>query len=304
MSVPTVLFVVTIVFGILHLLPGSPALTILGMKATSAEVQLVTKELHLNVPLWQQYVDYLGELLTGHLGQSFIYHKTVLSIISESLPRTFELTLVAVLETTLLGVPFGLLAGYYANTHWDQIITIITTLGVVLPAFVVALIVLYLFSDKLHWVQITGIAYTGTQGFINPLAYAVPGFTLAIGMAAPLVRILRREVQESMQSDWVRTLRVMGVSETRIMWRWLLRNVSIPAMTYMGTQFGLLLGGVVVIENIFAIPGMGNLLVSAIFNKDYPLVQGTILVMAGLVIVVNMVIDLLYAILDPRIVYD
>ena len=179
-----------------------------------------------------------------------------------------------------------------------------STTGVVLPGFVIGLLLIYIFTYRLHWLAITGIAHTGTAAWINPLAYILPGFTLAIGLASPLMRVLRGEVMTVASSDYIRTMRMMGVSERRLLWKWTLKNALIPSVTFLGTQLGLLMGGVVIIENIFSIPGMGNLIVTGIFNKDYPVVQGAILVMAFMVIVVNLLVDLLYAAIDPRISYQ
>lgn len=304
LSIPTAFLVATIVFSLVHLVPGNPALVILGVQASPADVKLLDRELHLNLPLWQQYLDWLGQLVRGKLGTSMIYRVPVTHLIWESLPRTFELSVMAMVIAIVIAVPAGLYAGYYHGRLWDRISLYMATLGVVLPGFVIALLLIYVFTYRLHWLAITGIAHTGAGAWINPLAYFVPGLTLAFGLAGPLMRILRTEVRSVTLSDYVRTMRMVGASEPRLMWKWTFKNALIPMITFLGTQLGLLLGGVVIIEDIFAIPGMGNLLVTAIFNKDYPVVQGCVLVMAFMVILVNLVVELVYAMIDPRISYQ
>lgn len=303
LSIPTALLVVTIVFSLVHLVPGNPAVVILGVQATPADVRILDAELHLNLPLWQQYTDWLGQLVQGHLGSSMIFHEPVTTLIFQSLPRTIELSLVALVLAIVIGVPIGVLAGSRDKGVWDRISLGLSTTGVVLPGFVIGLLLIYVFTYRLHWLSITGIAHTGTAAWINPLAYVLPGVTLALGLAGPLMRVLRGEILTAAASDYTRTMRMMGISERRILWKWTFKNALIPSITFLGTQLGLLMGGVVIIENIFSIPGMGNLIVTGIFNKDYPVVQGAIVVMAFMVIVVNLIVDVLYAVIDPRISY-
>lgn len=303
LSLVTAWLVATIVFSLVHLVPGNPALVILGVQASPADVHRLDQELHLNLPVWRQYGDWLGQLLMGHLGTSLIYNEPVIHLIFQSLPRTIELSLVAMILSVIIGVPVGLLAGFHHGGLWDRLSLGIATLSVVLPGFVIALVFIYLFTFRLHWMAIAGIAHTGISPWINPLVYLVPGLTLAIGLAGPLMRVLRVEVMEAAGSDYIRTVRMMGISERRILWKWVLKNALIPGLTFLGTQLALLMGGVVIIEEIFAIPGMGSLIVTAIFNKDYPVVQGGILAMAFMVIIVNFLVDTVYALIDPRISY-
>lgn len=302
-SIPTAFLVATIVFSLVHLVPGNPVLVILGVQASPADVKMLDHQLHLNLPVWQQYLDWLGHLLQGNMGTSMIYRVSVTHLIFQSLPRTVELSLVAMVLAIIIGVPAGLFAGFYHGRLWDRLSLVFATFGVVLPGFVIALLFIYLFTFRLHWLQITGIAHTGTRAWIDPLAYLVPGLTLALGLSSPLMRILRVEVRSVALSDYIRTMRMMGISERRLLWKWTLKNALIPMITFLGSQLGLLMGGVVIIENIFSIPGMGNLLVTGIFNKDYPVVQGCVLAMAFMVIVVNLAVDMVYALIDPRISY-
>lgn len=303
LSILTALLVATIVFSLVHLVPGNPAVVILGIQASPADIRTLDAELHLNLPLWRQYLDWLGSLVQGHLGTSMIFHEPVTTLLFQSLPRTIELSLVALVLAILIGVPIGVLAGAREKGIWDRFSLGMSTTGVVLPGFVIGLLLIYVFTYRLHWLAITGVAHTGTAAWINPLAYVLPGLTLAIGLASPLMRVLRGEVITVASSDYIRTMRMMGISERRLLWKWVFKNALIPSITFLGTQLGLLMGGVVIIENIFSIPGMGNLIVTGIFNKDYPVVQGAILVMAFMVIIVNLLVDLLYAVIDPRISY-
>ncbi len=303
MSIPTALLVATIVFSLVHLVPGNPAVVILGVQASPQDVRTLDQQLHLNLPLWRQYIDWLGQLMQGNLGSSMIFKEPVTALLVQSLPRTVELSLVALVLAGAIGIPIGVLAGYRPHSIWDRLSLGLSTMGVVLPGFVIALLFIYLFTYKLHWLAIAGIAHTGTAVWVNPLAYSVPGLTLAIGLAGPLMRVLRGEVMAVASSDYTRTMRMMGISERRVLWKWVFKNALIPAITFLGTQLGLLMGGVVIIENIFSIPGMGNLIVTGIFNKDYPVVQGAVLAMAFMVIVVNLLVDAMYAVIDPRISY-
>lgn len=302
LSIPTALLVSTIVFSLVHLIPGNPALVILGLKATPSQVKLLDAQLRLNEPLWKQYLEWLGSLIRGNLGTSIVYHEPVTTLILNSLPRTIELTLVAALLAICIGIPSGLWAGFHPGGTWDRIALGLSAMGVVMPGFLIALLLIYFLSFRMHVMQITGIAYTGTSPWIDPLSYFYPALTLAVGLAAPLARVVRSEVMHSSARDYTRTIRSVGTSETRILIRWVLKDSIIPAITFLGTQIGLLFGGVVIIENIFSIPGMGNLLVTAIFNKDYPVVQGVVITMGFIVIIVNLIVDVVNMWVDPRIV--
>lgn len=302
-SVLTLILTATITFSLVHLVPGNPVEIILGVGATPAEIHTLTAELRLNLPLWQQYVDWMGSALTGHLGNSIIYNQPVVGLIAQALPHTIELSLVALVISLLIAVPLGLYAGIMARLRPDRIISSATTLGVVVPGFVWGLVLIYVFVLRLHWAAITGIANTGTGVWLSPFAYLLPAISLCVGLIPSVTQVLRAETQEVARADYIRTARMMGFSSWRISIHDVLRNSVIPVTTHLGTQIGFLLSGVVIIENIFSIPGMGNLLVSAVFNRDYPVILGCVLVLGAIVILINLLVDLAYALLDPRISY-
>jgi peptide/nickel transport system permease protein len=302
-SILTLLLTATITFSLIHLIPGNPVQVILGVGATPAEVRTLTAQLRLNLPIAQQYVDWMAATLTGHLGSSIVYHQPVLGLIAQAMPRTVELSLVCLILSLLVAVPLGLYSGLTARLRPDRIISAATTLGVVVPGFVWGLVLIYVFVLRLHWTTITGIANSGTASWLNPLAYLLPAISLALGLIPSVTQVLRAETQEVARADYIRTARMMGFSGLRIAIHDVLRNSVIPVTTHLGTQIGFLLSGVVIIENIFSIPGMGNLLVSAVFNRDYPVILGCVVVLGAIVIVINLLVDLAYAVLDPRISY-
>jgi len=303
-SVVTLILTATITFSLVHLVPGSPVEIILGLQATSAEIATLTRELHLNLPVWQQYLDWLGGLAHGQLGTSLVYHQPVLSLVAQALPHTLELSLVAVVMSLVVALPVGVYIGYRARTGVDQGVSAAATVGAVVPGFVWGLVFIYVFVYRLHVAQIAGIASISTAEWVNPLSYVLPAVALGLGLAPSLIQVLRTEVIEVYRADFVRTARSKGMSELRVAIHDVLRNALLPLLTVVGTQFGLLLSGVVIIENIFSIPGVGNLLVGGVFNRDYPVILGTVLVLGAIIIVINLLVDLAYGLIDPRVSYQ
>jgi peptide/nickel transport system permease protein len=302
-SVVTLLLTATITFSLIHLVPGNPVDIILGLQATPAEIATLTHELHLNLPVWQQYLIWLRDLASGRLGTSLIYNQPVLSLIGQALPRTLELSAVALVLALMAALPVGLYIGLRARTGIDHVVGALSTIGAVVPGFVWGLVFIYAFVYRLHIAQIAGIANTSGAEWVNPLSYLLPAITLALGLAPSLVQVLRTEVMEISRADFVRTARMKGMSELRVAVHDIFRNALLPLFTIVGTQFGLLLSGVVIIENIFSIPGMGNLLVNGVFNRDYPVILGSVLVLGTVIIVINLLVDLAYGLIDPRISY-
>jgi peptide/nickel transport system permease protein len=302
-SVVTLLLTATITFSLIHLVPGNPVEIILGLQATPTEIATLTRELHLNLPVWQQYLLWLKGLAGGQLGTSLIYNQPVVSLIAQALPRTLELSAVALVLALLVALPLGLFIGLRARSGVDQVVSAVATIGAVVPGFVWGLVFIYVFVLRLHVAQIEGIANTSGREWVNPLSYLLPAVALALGLAPSLVQVLRTEVIEIARADFVRTARSKGMSGLRVAVHDIFRNALLPMFTIVGTQFGLLLSGVVIIENIFSIPGMGNLLVTGVFNRDYPVILGSVLVLGAVIIVINLLVDLAYGLIDPRISY-
>lgn len=303
-SIVTVLLTATITFSLVHIVPGNPVQIILGMQATPAEIATLTKELNLNLPVWQQYLIWLHGLAEGQLGTSLIYQQPVLSLIAKALPHTIELSALALALALAVAFPLGLYIGYRARRPVDHVVSGFATLGAVVPGFVWGLVFIYVFVLRLRVAQIAGIASTSGAEWVNPTSYLLPAIALALGIAPSLIQVLRSEVTELYATDFVRTARSKGLSETRVAIHEVFRNALLPMMTIVGTQFGLLLSGVVIIENIFSIPGMGNLLVSGVFNRDYPVILGSVLVLGTIIIVINLLVDIAYGLVDPRISYQ
>lgn len=302
-SVVTLLLTATITFSLIHLVPGNPVQIILGLQATSGEIATLTRELHLNLPVWQQYLVWLGSLAHGRLGTSLIYNQPVVTLVAQALPHTIELSAVAVVLALIAALPLGLFIGLRARTGADATISALGTVGAVVPGFVWGLVFIYVFVLRLHVAQIAGIANTSGNEWVNPFSYLLPAVALALGLAPSLLQVLRTEVIEIARADYVRTARSKGMSPLRVAVHDIFRNALLPLLTILGTQFGLLLSGVVIIENIFSIPGMGNLLVSAVFNRDYPVILGSVLVLGAIIVLINLLVDLTYGLIDPRISY-
>ena len=302
-SVLTLLLTATITFSLIHLVPGNPVEIILGLQATPQEIATLTRELHLNLPVWQQYLVWLRGLVVGRLGTSLVYNQPVTTLIAQALPRTLELSLVAIVLALLVALPVGLVIGRLARTTVDQTVSALSTIGAVVPGFVWGLVFIYVFVYRLRVAEIVGIANISGAEWIDPLSYLLPAVALALGLAPSMIQVLRTEVVEIYRADYVRTARSKGMPELRVAVHEVFRNALLPMLTIVGTQFGLLLSGVVIIENIFSIPGVGNLLVTAVFNRDYPVILGSVLTLGAIIVLINLIVDLLYALVDPRISY-
>ena len=293
MLLPILFAVLTVVFSLLRLIPGDPVETMIGEGAQPVDVLAMRKELLLDQPLWQQYTAYLWNALRGDLGQSWSFKTPVTALIVSRLPATAELALGGILVAILVAFPLALVAAKKPNTMWDRLATILAVMGVAVPHFWMGPLFMLFFSIYLGWFPVSG---HGTM-----MHLVLPSLTLGTALSAILTRMLRSSLLEELGSDYVRTARAKGIAENRIIFRHVLRNAFLPVLTILGLQLGSLLTGAVITETIFAWPGIGRLLIQAIFLRDYPLVQGCILIFAFLYAVVNLVVDLLYGVLDPRI---
>jgi peptide/nickel transport system permease protein len=291
--IPILFAVITIVFAFLRLIPGDPVEAMLGEGARSADVAAMRKELLLDQPLVTQYFHYLGDVFRGDLGSSWNTRVPVASAIVSRLPATLELAAGGMLIAILVAFPLGIIAAKNVNRWPDRIAMVLAVAASAIPHFWLAPLLILLFSIYLGLFPVSG---TGT--FLHAV---LPSLTLGLALAAILVRMIRSSMLEELQSDYIRTARAKGTSERLILWKHALRNAMLPVLTILGLQFGSLLTGAIITETIFSWPGIGRLLIQAINSRDYPLVQGCILIFAVLYAFVNLLVDILYGALDPRI---
>jgi len=291
--IPVLWGVATLVFLLLHFIPGDPVDLMLGDSALGTDRETLRDQLGLNDPLIVQYLRYFGDLLQGDWGTSLFSKKPVFEEIMERVPATMELMLGAMVVTILVAMPLGLIAAVNKGTWIDQGAMIFSLLGVSIPNFWLGPMLILLFSIHFDLLPVN------ERGGLEHLI--LPALTLGTSLASILARITRSSVVETLQAEYIRTARSKGISELRILFRHALRNALIPIVTVIGLQVGVLLSGAIITEAIFDWPGLGNLLISAINSRNYPLVQGCVLFIAGSYVIVNLVIDLLYAYLDPRI---
>ncbi len=291
--IPVLWGVATLVFLLLHFIPGDPVDLMLGDSALGTDRETLRDQLGLNDPLIVQYLRYFGDLLQGDWGTSLFSKKPVFEEIMERVPATMELMLGAMVVTILLAMPLGLIAAVNKGTWIDQGAMIFSLLGVSIPNFWLGPMLILLFSIHFDLLPVN------ERGGLEHLI--LPALTLGTSLASILARITRSSVVETLQAEYIRTARSKGISELRVLFRHALRNAFIPIVTVIGLQIGVLLSGAIITEAIFDWPGLGNLLISAINSRNYPLVQGCVLFIAGSYVMVNLVIDLLYAYLDPRI---
>jgi glutathione transport system permease protein len=291
--IPVLLCVSIFAFGFVRMLPGDPARLLAGPDATLAEVQAVRASLGLDRPLWQQYWTYISQSAQGHLGNSSRTSQPVATVIGQRFMPTLLLTIAAMGWSTILGVALGVLAGVDRGRWQDQGSMILAVSGISFPAFWLGLLLIDLFAVRLHWLP-TG----GEQGWRS---FILPSFTLGVAVAAVMARFTRSAFVEVAGEDYVRTARMKGVPERRVIWTHAFRNALIPVITMAGLQFGFLLGGSIVIETVFDWPGLGRLLVDSVNYRDYPVIQAEILLFSFEFVLINLLVDVLYAVVNPEI---
>lgn len=302
LSVIPVLFVVSVViFSVLHLAPGDPARAMLGANATADQVAALRESLGLNEPLISQYIQWIGGLVRGDLGESMFLHKPVLQAISENLQPTLQLAFGAMAIALLVSIPFGTLAARYRGGLLDQAVNVVTILGMAVPTFVLGLVLILIFGV---WLRILPVS-----GYMNPFddfgagvaTLILPAIASGAGISAYLSRTTRAAVLDVAKSEYVEAARSRGVGEGRLLFTHTLKNAGLPILTAVGLTFGSLFTGAVVIEAIFNIPGIGSLLVQAIPRRDYVVIQGVVLFVTVLFLLINLIVDILYGFIDPRV---
>ncbi|HLQ04324.1 MAG TPA: ABC transporter permease [Verrucomicrobiae bacterium] len=296
LAVPVVLGVSVAVFLMASAIPGDPATVLAGDTASAEQVERIRHDLGLDQPLPMQYLHFLDRLAHGSLGESTRTHREVLLEIADRFPYTLALTLGAVTLSTVLGLALGIVAALQRGRAADYLTMGFAIVGLSVPTFLIAILGIIVFSLDLHWLPVSGA--------FSPASYVLPTVTLSLHSAAVKARITRSSMLEVLGHDYLRTARAKGLRERVVILRHALKNALIPISTIIGIQFGALLGGAYIIENIFGWPGIGRLATQAIFNRDFPLVQGTVLVSAVTFVLVNLAVDVLYAWLDPRIRYS
>jgi glutathione transport system permease protein len=302
MIFPVALGVATFTFFILFLTPGDPATVIAGPDAPAAVVDEIRASLGLDQPVYVQYARYLGQLATLDLGQSILSKRSVTGEIARYLPNTFEILILTMILTLLVGVPLGIIAALRRGTWVDSASMTVALVGLTMPVFSIGLALIWAFGFQLRWFPIGGRG--GPLWTAEGIMHAVlPAITLASSSIGSLARLTRSSMLEVLGEDYVRTARAKGLAQRAIVYKHALRNAALPLVTILGLQFGFLLGGAVVTETVFSWPGMGRMMIQAILRKDFPIVQGAVLVFALSFVVINLLVDLVYALINPRVRY-
>lgn len=321
--IPVLIGISLMVFMFLHLIPGNPATVMLGERASPERIAELASKLGLDKPLPEQYVRFVGNLLQGDLGSSIFNLLPVREQLATRWPATFELAIAAMLVAIVIGIPLGILAAVRKNSIWDNSSTILSLIGVSMPVFWLGLLLIYLFAVNLQWLPPSGRigvdagnTFKTITGFFvldsliqrahfgEVLSHLIlPALTLGTIPLAILTRITRSAMLEVLSQDYVRTARAKGLAERVVIWQHALKNALLPVVTIIGLQFGTLLGGAILTETIFSWPGIGSWIYEGILNRDYPVVQGGVIFVALVFVIVNLIVDLSYALLDPRIQY-
>ena len=299
--IPTLLLVSVLVFCLQQLMPGDPAVVLAGDSADPQTVAQIRAELWLDRPLPAQYVHWLGGVLHGRLGYSWRNREDVAALIGEKLPVTAQLAVMAFLVAGAIGVPAGVLAAVRRNSAWDYLANAVGLAGLSIPTFWLGIMMILLFSVRLGWLPPSGYVPL-TEDWVRSLATTVmPAFVLGAATAAVLMRHTRSAMLGAMGQDFIRTARAKGLPERVVVLRHALRNALIPVVTLGALELGTLLSGAVLTEQVFSIPGFGKMVVDAVFNRDYPVVQGVVLVTATLIVALNLLADILYVLINPRL---
>jgi peptide/nickel transport system permease protein len=301
--IPVILLVSVIVFYLIRLTPGDPAVAMLGEEATPETVAALRHEFGLDQPIPVQYGIWLSKVVQGDLGYSTRSHQPVLEAILERLPATVELTLFALVISLAIAIPTGIISATRRNSAADLIVTTIALVGVSMPSFFLAILLIFIFSLNLRWLPPIGFTPIIKDLGANLIGMILPAITLGTGAAAVVARLTRSSLLEVLGQEYIRTARAKGLAERAVIYVHALKNAMIPVVTIIGLQVGALLGGAIITESIFVLPGVGKLAVDAIFSRDFPMIQGVVLFLSLVFLASNLAVDVLYAFLDPRIHY-
>ena len=302
-TIPVMAVVAVFVFALLRLTPGDPAAIIAGSAATSQDVANIRLKLGLDEPIVTQFFVWLGNMARGDFGESFFFKRTVASLVGDRVEPTLMLSLTTIVLSVLIAVPLGVVAAYRQGTWIDRIVMGFSVLGFSVPVFVIGYVLIYIFAIELNWLPVQGYQplREGLWGCLQRLI--LPSVTLSVIYVALIARITRTSVLEVLGEDYIRTARAKGLTDRVVLMRHALRNASVPIVTVIGIGIALLIGGVVVTESVFSIPGLGRLTVDAVLARDYPTVQAVILLFSFVYVLINLLVDVSYTALDPRIRY-
>jgi peptide/nickel transport system permease protein len=303
-ALPVLLIVSLITFGMIHLIPGDPAAMIAGMSATQEQIANIRRDLGLDEPLLAQLWHWYANLLHGDLGRSLLLGQPVVQATMQRLPVTLALSAYALVLTLLIGVCSGIVAALRQNTWIDQVAMVLAMLGISLPSFYLGLLMIIVFAVDLRWLPTGGYIALSDDPIGWLATSTMPAVSLALLLAGLLARITRSTMLEVLRQDYIRTARAKGLPDRTVVMKHALANALIPITTVVGIIVSLLISGSVVVETLFSIPGIGQLLTQAVLNRDYPMVQGGLLITTALLVLINIGVDVCYALLDPRVRYD
>jgi peptide/nickel transport system permease protein len=301
--VPVLTVVAIFVFLMLRLTPGDPAAVIAGDNATSEQIDAIRDKLGLNLPIWQQFGIWIGDVLRGNFGESFFFKKTVVELISQRIEPTIALSVCTLVLAIVISVPIGVLAAYRQGSLFDRVVMGFSVMGFSVPGFVIAYCLIYVFAIWLGWLPVQGYTRIAVDfgGFLEHMI--LPSVTLSVGFIALISRITRASVLEVLNEDYIRTARAKGLSNRVVLMRHALRNAAVPILTVIGIGIAIVIGGAVITESVYGLPGVGRLTVEAVLSRDFPTIQAVILMFSVVYVVVNLLIDISYTLFDPRIRY-
>jgi peptide/nickel transport system permease protein len=299
--IPTLALASLLIFGIIALAPGDPVRMKIGFEATPQEVAAERERLGLDEPLPIRYAVWLSDVSNLNLGRSLVNNRPVTTLIADAFPNTVRLALTAFVIALLIGLPLGAIAAVHQNERVDALITGLNSLGLAIPAFWLGLMLILVFAVSLQWLPPSGVGNPGQPWYLSLQFLILPTVTIALSNLSVFSRFVRSALLDVLGADFVRTARAKGLREQTVLGRHALRNALLPVVTILGIQFGRLLGGAVITEAVFAYPGLGRLVVTSIQNRDYPVVQGALMLVVGIFLLTSIVVDLSYAYLDPRV---
>lgn len=300
-AIPVLLVVSVVLFLLLNVMPGDAADSMSTMDATAEEVEALRESLGLNDPMYIQYLRWLKNVLKGDFGISFLNGASVTEKIVTRLPVTLELTLLAMLIAVAIALPMGVLSATHRNSAIDAIASFISMIGVAVPYFWLAMMLIIIFSVNLHWLPASGFTPISQGLGKNLIKMIMPAFSVGLGFAATVMRQTRSNMIDVLGTDYISTAKAKGMSKSVVVWKHGVRNALIPVITVIGMQTGRLFGGAIVVETLFGLPGIGTAIVQSIFSRDYQMTMGCVMMVAVIIILINTIVDILYVIIDPRV---
>jgi peptide/nickel transport system permease protein len=301
--IPVLAVVAIFVFLMLRLTPGDPAAVIAGDNATSDQIAAIREKLGLDLPIWTQFGIWIGNMLQGNFGESFFFKKTVAELIAQRIEPTLALAVCTLIFAVSVAVPLGVLAAWRQGSMLDRVVMGFSVLGFSVPVFVIGYCLIYVFAIELGWLPVQGYTRIGVNFGDFLIRMILPSITLSVGYIALISRITRASVLEVLNEDYIRTARAKGLSNRVVLMRHALRNAAVPILTVIGIGIALLIGGAVVTESVYGLPGLGRLTVEAVLSRDFPTIQTVILMFSVVYVLINLLVDIGYTLFDPRIRY-